>query len=178
MSVDAVPLCAELGNSGCRQGVQVRASRFAVALGAGERSAVLVLETEADLAWAIRRWLVGMVAFDRRDGCWVWLDHDEELKGLIVGEINEDLTDPQAVVQAQQWAAEVLRAGETGHRFCDQPACDVMSAPLRITEWRTVWFAGIRHYAPLFASTMACLVPASDLDPATGAECRCTERSR
>jgi hypothetical protein len=161
----------------CRVNGQVLASRYAAALGVGETAAAVVLDNEDDLGWALRRWLIGMVAFDRRDECWVWLAPDENLVGLIVNEINKDLTDPRAAVPAQQWAAEVILAGNSGLLPCASPRCVSMLLSLRLTGWRTVWFAGIRHYAPLFAGTLACHVPVADLNLATGAEFCCPERT-
>ncbi len=137
-----------------------------------------MLTTEADLVRALRRWLVGMVAFDRLEGCWVWLDRDDEMEGLVVTEFNWDLTDPQAAGPAQRWAAEELLCGDGSEvRLCDLPQCRRSFAPLRLTEWRTVRYAGIRHFAPLFAGTQPCHIPVSDLDPATGAACFCTKRT-
>ncbi|GAA0481250.1 hypothetical protein Aca07nite_88550 [Actinoplanes capillaceus] len=162
---------------GCPYDQRVRSSRYAVALAAGDKPAAVVLDTEADLGWALRRWLVGMVAFDRRDSCWVWLDRDENRDALVVGEANEDLTDPRAAVLAQQWAAGLLLDEDSDVRLSDLCLCGSLPPP-RLTEWRTVWYAGIRHYAPLFAGTAACHVPVSDLRPATGTECCCTERER
>ncbi|MFI1991784.1 hypothetical protein [Actinoplanes sp. NPDC020271] len=155
----------------------MRASRYSVTSGAGPKTDV-VLKIEADLVWAIRRWLVGMVAFDRFEDCWVWVDRDDAMEGLVVTELNWDLTDPRAVGSAQQWAAkEVLSGDGAPVRLCDLPQCERSVPPLRITEWRTVWYAGLRHYAPLFAGTQPCHIPVTDLDPATGAACFCTKRA-
>lgn len=160
---------------GCPYDPQVRASRYAKTSSAAGK-AHLELNTTYDLMVAIRRWLVGMLAFDRFAGRWVWLDHDDSREGLVVTEVNWDLTSPHAAGPAQQWAAELLSGDGSEVRLCDLQLCGGSVAPLRLTEWRSVWYGGIRHYAPLFAGTQTCHIPVSDLDPATGAACFCTKR--
>lgn len=164
--------------AGCPHTPQLRASRYETPRPPGSAGTAITLSTEAELKWAMRRWLMLLLAFDRAEGCWVLLEPDEDRASLTVGEIYEELTDPLAAEAAQEAVAEELadeaRLGEI--RMCELSECPT-PVQFRVTEWRAVWHAGHRGYAPLFAGSQACHIPVTDLDPATGSACFCRKRA-
>jgi hypothetical protein len=160
---------------GCPYQPDVRASRYAVTRAAGTAGAAVTLSTQSAEAWAARRWLVMMLAFDRAEGCWVVLARDDHGDQLVVIEINDELTDPRTAAPAQQWAAEWIEEESSDVTLCELDGCG-KSMQLRVSEWRTVWLAGLRGYAALFVGTQSCHIPVSDLDPATGSACFCLKR--
>ena len=160
---------------GCPYEPDVRASRYAVTRAAGKPGAAVTLSTQSATAWALRRWLVMLLAYDRAEGCWVLVGRDDDADELVVMEINEELTDPQMVRLAQRWAAEWIETETSGATLCELDGCS-KSLRVQVSEWRTVWLAGVRGYAALFVGTQPCHIPVSDLDPATGSGCFCLKR--
>ena len=161
---------------GCPYKPGVRASRYVVTRAAGTAGSAVTLSTPSAAAWAVRRWLVMMLAFDRAEGCWVVLGHDEDGDGLVVFEINDELTDPRTAWPAQQWATKLIEEESSDLTLCELDGCG-KNLPVRVSEWRAVWLAGVRGYAALFQGTQSCHIPVTDLDPATGSACFCLKHA-
>ncbi|MDI6104358.1 hypothetical protein QLQ12_37785 [Actinoplanes sp. NEAU-A12] len=119
-------------------------------------------------------WLCYLLRFSAvPHGCWVLEEPARHKRYLRVVDLDETLTDPGALEQAQRWAAWTITHGPVNATWAEAVDCVNPPGLPRFVQWLAVRCDGWTGYAALMNVTRPCEVPVTALDPETGADCIC-----